>query len=44
VSELTPPASICPYASEVTVMPKNNTIIMEIDKIAFKSKKNWQKR
>jgi hypothetical protein len=38
-SELTPPASICPYADEVMVIPRNNTRIIGIDKIAFKSKK-----
>jgi hypothetical protein len=43
-SELTPPASICPYADEVIVIPKNNTRIIGMDKIAFKSKKNYQKR
>jgi hypothetical protein len=44
VSELTPPASICPYADEVIVIPKNNTRIIGTNKIVFKSKKNYQKR
>jgi hypothetical protein len=43
VSELTPPASICPYADEVIVIPKNNTRIIGMDKIVFKSKKKLAK-
>jgi hypothetical protein len=42
VSELTPPASICPYAEEVIVIPKNNTRIIEREKSVFKSKKNYR--
>jgi hypothetical protein len=42
-SELTPPASICPYAEEVIVIPKNNTRIIGINKSVFKSKKKLAK-
>jgi hypothetical protein len=44
VSELTPPASICAYADEIIVVPKNNTRISGINKIVFKSKKKISKR
>ncbi|MCG3779327.1 MAG: hypothetical protein JW390_10338 [Nitrosopumilus sp.] len=41
-SELTPPASICPYADEVIVIPKKNPRTIRRDKVVFKSKKICQ--